>query len=129
MPFLEVVTFDRDIAARRRMAEAITQGLCASLDVSKDIVTIYFQTVDPEDYSHAGELATNGRRRIFVKVHAFARPLPYRRRAARTVCDAITASTDCDPRDIAIYFFDRQPHEVAHSGTLEVDLQPLCRSA
>ena len=61
--------------------------------------------------------------RIFVKVHAYRRGIPERRKAA-----AITAPLaeiyDTTAKALAVYFFDRAKDEVAHAGLLSSDAEP-----
>ena len=57
MPFLEVFAFDRELAHREAMSEALTGALAGAYGIAADIVTIYFLPVPNTDYAHAGGLA------------------------------------------------------------------------
>ncbi len=83
MPFIEITGSDHNEDQRRRLGQRLTEGLVDAFSIEPGIVTIYFQPVPPSAYVHAGQLAPPGAMRQFLKVHAFPRALPLKRRAAR----------------------------------------------
>lgn len=121
MPFIEITGVDHEDALRRRLSARLTGDLAEAFDISREIVTVYFQTIEPRDYAHAGELAPPAETRTFLKVHAFRRDVAMKRRAAKAMTDAFVATTGVDPKNVVIYFFDRDPQDVAHGGTLACD--------
>ena len=121
MPFIEITGVAHEEEQRRRLSARLTESLAGAFGVSRDIVTIYFVPVAPGEYAHAGVLAPPGEIRSFLKVHAFRRDVALRRRAAQAMTEAFVEVTKADPKNVAIYFFDRDPQEVAHGGILACD--------
>lgn len=121
MPFIEITGSDHNEDQRRRLGQRLTEGLVDAFSIEPGIVTIYFQPVPPSAYVHAGQLAPPGAMRQFLKVHAFPRALPLKRRAARLLTDAVVDVTGAQPKDVIVYFFDREKHDVAHGGVLACD--------
>lgn len=122
MPFIEIIGFDQKPETRRRLSRELTSALAQSFGIGEDIVTVYFQSLQPGDYAHAGELAPPGEARTFIKVHAFPRDVALKREAARRMCEAAAGVLGAAPRNVIIYFFDRPAHDVAHGGVLACDL-------
>jgi len=125
MAFIEIVGFDVSYERRSLVFQQITDELTRILDVSSDTISIYYFSVAPADYAHAGTLACAARRRIFIKVHLLSRSGAIVRAAAKSIAEIVAAGFDHDLRDVAIYFLSRQPEEVAHGGTLESDRQSI----
>lgn len=121
MPFIEITGDDRSDPVRKQLCARLTKSLAQAFDISPEIVTIYFHPVAARDYGHAGELAPRAAIRNFLKVHAFPRELAMKRRAARSMTDAFVEATSAAPKDVVIYFFDRDPQDVAHGGILACD--------
>ena len=121
MPFIEITGVAHDDEQRRRLSARLTQSLAGAFGISPDIITIYFLPVAAREYAHAGVLAPPGESRSFVKVHAFRRDVAMKRRAAQAMTEAFVESTQTDPKNVAIYFFDRDPQDVAHGGVLASD--------
>lgn len=121
MPFIEISGPDRDEPQRRLLGQRLSESLAEAFGVSLDIVTIYFQPVPASHYAHAGQLAPAVPMRNFLKVHAFPRELAKKRRAAESMTAAFVDVTGCAPKDVIVYFFDREPHDVAHGGVLASD--------
>jgi len=119
MPFLEVFDFDATPDMRRTAAERMTQSLCSAYDIAPDIICTYFFNVDGDSYAHGAAYGKAARiKRLFIKVHAFARPVQLRRQAARMLTDAVAAAYGVPEDTVAIYFFDRARDEAAHAGVL-----------
>lgn len=121
LPFIEIWGFDQNDATRQRLSRDLTDALCRAFDIAPDIVTLYFQTLQPRDYAHAGVHSPEGSARTFIKVHAFARPVARKRAAARALCEAAAAALGVPAHDVILYFFDRPAHDVAHGGLLASD--------
>lgn len=122
MPFIEIYHFDLEPERRSRAARGATAALAEAFGIAPEIITIYFLTCGPGDYAHAGALpAPPGDRRMFVKVHAFPRPIEKLRTAAALMTAAIAEGCAVDPEHIAIYFYPRPPEEAAHGGRLASD--------
>lgn len=121
MPFIEITGSDQNEDQRRRLSRRLTAGLAEAYTIPVDIVTIYFAPLPSLAYSHAGELAPPGPVRNFVKVHAFPREVALKRRAAALLTAAFVDVTACEAHNVVIYFFDRDPHDVAHGGVLACD--------
>lgn len=118
MPFIEIIGFDQQIDDRRRLARDMTTAIAHAFGISEDIVTVYFHPIAPIHYAHAGHLAPPGPGRVFIKVHAFPRPEDLKAKAARDVCQSMV-DIGCSPKDVIIYFFDRERFDVAHAGVLQ----------
>lgn len=127
MPFIEVTGFDQKEVIRRKLASGLTTALARAFGIGEDIVTVYFQPVDPLHYAHGGVLAPDGKERTFIKVHAFPREVALKREAARHMCEAASAALDVPSKNVVIYFFDRPAHDVAHAGVLASDEQNRAR--
>jgi len=119
MPFLHIMGLESGDSGRRQLARRLTGVIVDSLAVDADSVTIYFAAHDRAHYAHGGEMSSPTRRRIFVNLHILARDVGLRRAVAAGVCAAIADVTGCEPRNIAVYFHERAPDEVAHAGILE----------
>jgi len=119
MPFLEVFDFEATPDTRRIAAERMTKSLCEAYGIEPDIVSAYFFGIGEDGYAHRGIHGQSSEiKRIFVKVHAFRRSIDARRKAARMLTDAFSSAYDVPEKAVAIYFFDREPDEVAHAGIL-----------
>jgi hypothetical protein len=122
MPFLEVFDAAEEPEKRQAAGRGMTDALCEAYGIKPDIVTCYFVGFGPNAYLHAGKIPeTSAEKRIFIKVHAFARSVDLRRVAARTMTDAAAAAYGVQTSTIAIYFFDRAEEDVAHNGILACD--------
>ena len=119
MPFLEIFDFEATPETRRNATKLMTKSLCEAYDIPPEIVSAYFFAIDENGYGHSGNHGQNDEiKRIFVKVHAYRRPVEIRRRAARLLTDAFVASYGAAEKAVVIYFFDRDPDEVSHAGIL-----------
>lgn len=121
MPFIEITGSDQSEDERRRLCQRLTAGLSEAFGISGEIVTIYFHPVAPSGYAHAGVLAPPGEMRSFLKVHAFQRDTSLKRRAAQLLTAAFVDVTGSEAKNVVVYFFDRDPQDVAHGGVLASD--------
>ena len=121
MPFLDITVFEHSIDQRSALSEKLTLALTNAWSISADIVTLYFQVLRDHDCAHAGALVPSRDARVFVKVHAFPRPVHLKRHAADGMTRAIAEALDLPLKSIAIYFLDRERHDVSHAGVLAVD--------
>lgn len=120
MPFVEILGFEKAVSRRRRAAEALTRGLAEAYGISPDIISVYFVGLDGIDYAHAGVLDPGSdKQRVFVKLHAFTRDEDLRAAAAAAMTRAIAEAWTLRPKDVVIYFLDRDRSEVAHDGILQ----------
>jgi len=119
MPFLEVFDFDATPDVRRTAAERMTTSLCEAYDIAPDIVCIYFFGITDDSYAHGARYGQSAQtKRLFIKVHAFARTVQLRGQAARMLTDAVVQAYGVARDAVAIYFFDRARNEAAHAGVL-----------
>jgi phenylpyruvate tautomerase PptA (4-oxalocrotonate tautomerase family) len=122
MPFLEIYHFHLEPERRRRLASGVTDGLAAAFSISPEIITTDVLDCGTDDYAHAGRMPAPERdRRMFVKVHAFPRPVDRLREASRRITDAVADAAGIAPANIAVYFLPRDPQEAAHAGRLVSD--------
>lgn len=122
MPYVEILGPRTASPARQAVVSEVTSGIVRGFGVTPSTVTIYFQTVEREDYAHEGALADKARPgRVFVKVHSFRRTADQRRAVAEAITPAISSYFDTAPDDVAVYFLDRDRDEVAHGGELASD--------
>jgi phenylpyruvate tautomerase PptA (4-oxalocrotonate tautomerase family) len=120
MPFIEVLGFERDAARRRAASERMTSGLAEAYGIGEDIISVYFITFDGASYAHAGRLSPGAEHeRVLIKVHAYARDEDKRAAAARALTGAVAGASGLRPKNVAVYFLERTPAEVAHEGVLE----------
>lgn len=121
MPFIEVFDFDATPAQRETATHNLTDSLCAAYRISPSIVSTYFFDVGANGYGHAGIFGEKaGMRRIFVKVHAFARNETDRAAAAQGLtAAAVQAYNPPSNKHVVVYFLDRDPSHVSHGGVLE----------
>jgi phenylpyruvate tautomerase PptA (4-oxalocrotonate tautomerase family) len=121
MPFIEILGPELAPAPRHAAASGMTQGLAEAFGIPAAIITIYFQPVPAPLYVHAGAPPAGEAMRVFIKVHAFPRETPKKRRAAALMTAAYAQAAGVEPKSIAIYFLDRAPEDVAHGGVLACD--------
>jgi len=122
IPFVEILGPDTEPPTRRRIASGVTQAVIAAYAAAADTITIFFTPIAAEAYAHGGVYGTEGRpQRVLVKVHAFARTLPQRRRLAALLTECIASAHGIPSAEIAVYFLDRAPDEVAHGGRMACD--------
>jgi len=121
MPFIEVFDFEATPTQREVATKRLTEGLCMAYDISPAIVSIYFFDVSARGYGHAGQFHDQASvNRIFIKIHAFRRTEADRMEAATRITDAaMQAYGATSPKQIVVYFLDRDPSEVSHGGILE----------
>ncbi|PJX25277.1 hypothetical protein CAP48_04230 [Advenella sp. S44] len=121
MPFIEVFDFEATSAQREVATELLTESLCMAYDISRSIVSIYFFDVSARGYGHAGRFHDKASvNRIFIKIHAFMRTETDRMVAAARITEATMLAYDTtSPKQIVVYFLDRDPSEVSHGGILE----------
>ena len=119
MPFLEVFDFEASPDTRRKATKAATKALCDSYDIAPEIISFYFFDIGKDSYAHNGNYGYGLEiKRIFVKLHAYRRTVELRRKAACLLTDAFAKAYEVPEKHIVIYFFDREPDEVSHSGVL-----------
>ena len=122
MPYVEILAPALPTAQRQIAVNRVTAGVIDAFAVDIDTVTIFFIPVAPDEYAHAGQIGPQGRaQRVLVKVHAFGRALPQRRHAATTLTAGLVEAYGIPAEDIAVYFFDRHPDQVAHAGRMACD--------
>ncbi|MBC7394916.1 MAG: hypothetical protein H7340_16435 [Variovorax sp.] len=122
MPYVEVLAPRAADTGKRKVVEAVTEGIVRGFDVSPSTVTIYFVPITHGDYAHAGQFGLPASdSRVFVKVHAYRRSANQRRAVAESMTPAIAACFDTAAHNVAIYFMDRERDEVAHEGHLASD--------
>lgn len=124
MPFLEVNDFPgqdgRAPAARAEAARRMTEALAECWAIDPDIISCYFQSYSVDSYAHGGKMPPpDAKRRIFVKLHAVARSVEMRRRAAEVVTKAAAEAYGFAPKAVVVYFFERALDEIAHGGLLQ----------
>ncbi len=122
MPYVEILAPRAPAAEKRRLTQAVTDGIVRGFGVTPSTVTIYFVPVGTDDYAHAGEFGLPpAGARVFVKVHAYRRDPDQRRAVAEAMTPALAACFDTPAHNVAIYFLDRERDEVAHEGHLASD--------
>lgn len=117
MPFIEILAPDPVWTTVREAAPAMTPALADAWKISPEIVTTYLHRVADDAYFHAGS-ANPDTHRVFVKLHAFRRSEDARAVASSALTAPLIAA-GLRPSDVIIYFMDRAPDEVAHSGSLQ----------
>ncbi len=122
MPYVEIIGPRTDAANRQILVSAVTDGIVASFGVSPSIVTVYFLSIDADDYGHEGRLGFDrGGARIFVKVHAYRRGLAEKRAVATAFSQQVADCFDTPVHNVGVYFIDRESNEVAHGGRMACD--------
>ncbi|WP_269498284.1 hypothetical protein [Castellaniella sp. S9] len=120
MPFIEVFDFDATPAQRQNATRALTDSLCEAYGISPAIVSAYFFDVGGIGYGHGGKFGPEAEmKRIFIKIHAFGRSEAHRGRAADMMTKAAISAYRVLPKQVVIYFLDRDPSQVSHGGLLE----------
>ena len=120
MPFVEIIIPPRQSMDRAAVANRVTAALVRAFGISREIVSIYFIDIGADGYAHAGSIEA-AEQRLFVKVHAFRRVAEQRRRAAAAITTEIVTICNIPAQNIAVYFLEREPDEVAHAGRLASD--------
>jgi phenylpyruvate tautomerase PptA (4-oxalocrotonate tautomerase family) len=122
MPYLEILAPAASTTAKRVFAQAATDAVVRGFGVEPSTVTLYFVPFAADDYAHEGVLgAPASGSRVFVKVHAYRRGVDQRRAVAAALTPALAACFDTTPQQVAVYFLDRAPDEVAHEGHMASD--------
>lgn len=121
MPFLDITVFEHSHPQREHLSRGVTEALTRAWSIEPGIVTLYFQVLHDGDCAHAGALVHAAAARVFVKVHAFPRPTALKRVAAAAMTQAIAEALQVPHKSVAIYFIDRERHDVSHAGVLAVD--------
>ncbi len=121
MPFLDITVFDHSRGQREQLSCGVTDALTQAWSISPEIVTLYFQLLRDDECAHAGALVPAAAARVFVKVHAFPRSTELKRAAAAGMTRAIAHALQLPPKAVAIYFLDRERHDVSHAGVLAID--------
>ena len=121
MPFLDITVFEHSPAQRAALAEQVTAALTQSWGISADIVTLYFQILREGECAHAGAVVPSASARVFIKVHAFPRGIAHKREAAGLMTQACAQVLQIPSKSVAIYFLDRERHDVSHAGVLACD--------
>lgn len=89
MPYVEVLAPRAADTGKRKVVEAVTEGIVRGFDVSPSTVTIYFVPITHGDYAHAGQFGLPASdSRVFVKVHAYRRSADQRRAVAESMTPA-----------------------------------------
>jgi phenylpyruvate tautomerase PptA (4-oxalocrotonate tautomerase family) len=119
MPLLELSAFDPVYRRRADLSPALTEALSKAYGIGKEIITVYYFRIDRQEYAHAGAIPPAAAdQRLFIKLHAFRRDRAKRQAAAEALTEAVVGITGIERESVIIYFFDREPDEVAHGGTL-----------
>lgn len=122
MPYVEIIGPRADAANKQILVGTVTDGIAGAFGVSPSIVTVYFLSVDTDDYGHEGHLGFDrAGARVFVKVHAYRRSLNERRAVAAALTQPVAACFDTPVHNVAVYFLDRESNEVAHGGRMACD--------
>lgn len=121
MPFLDITVFEHTPEQRGALSQKVTDALTQSWGISADIVTLYFQILREGECAHAGVVLPSSKARVFIKVHAFPREVALKRMAAARMTKAVSEELGIPPKSVAIYFLDRERHDVAHAGVLACD--------
>lgn len=122
MPFVEILAPPSGAAAKIAASRALTDAIVQGFGVGPETVSIYVLPVGPADYVHAGEPAQQGvAQRVFVKIHAYRRDAEKRRAVVAAAAKPMAEAFGVGLADVAIYFLERSPDEVAHGDTLASD--------
>jgi phenylpyruvate tautomerase PptA (4-oxalocrotonate tautomerase family) len=130
MPYLEIVARRERVLDDARLSTFVrdaTQCVSSVFDVDSNSITLFFLRLDDHAYAHDGVLATHlpeddsRAQRVFVKVHAYARPVELRRALAAALTPLLAGYFEAPPDRVAVYFFERSADEVAHGGKLSAD--------
>jgi phenylpyruvate tautomerase PptA (4-oxalocrotonate tautomerase family) len=122
MPYVEVLAPPAPPQSKAALTRSVTDGLISAFSVGADTVTLYFLPIARGDYAHAGEISPQGKgQRILLKVHAFRRGEAERRAAAAALTRGVCTAYGVPGDDVAVYFIDRDPSEVAHDSKLASD--------
>lgn len=123
MPFVQVHALEgASTEQKRRLAEGITDALCAAYGIGREIVTIYITEVPLAGYAHAGVVGAAAEvKRPFIQVHALVRPIERRRDVVRRLTDATAAALDISPDVPAVYILETPKTHIAHGGVLASD--------
>lgn len=122
MPYVEVLAPPVAVARKHALAQRITHDIVRVFGVTPSTVTLYFSPVEPGNYVHEGQFEVSpAGPRVFVKLHAYRRDPALRRMLAQSLTPALAQCFDTSSANVAIYFMDRQPDEVAHDGSLASD--------
>lgn len=123
MPYVEILSsVDAEPPAKQELVSAVTDAIAREFNVPSTAVTIFFLPVTPANYGYRGELghAVDGPR-VFIKIHAYKRPVDPRRAVAMPISQAASACFGAPLKHVSIYFFERTFDEVVHDGHLVCD--------
>lgn len=122
MPFIVVFGSERSPAKRRRLVAGVTEAVATAFECPPDVVTVYFPHMTGADYGHGGAYGSAASvQRTFVQVHVLPRPVEKKRRLVKGVAEAVAASYGLPIERVAVYIYDRAPHDISHGGVLFSD--------
>ena len=122
MPYVEILAPPAPPESKAALAKSVTAGLMSTFGVGAETITLYFLSVAPGDYAHAGKMgAQSAGQRILLKVHAFRRSVAERRTAAIALTQGVCTAYGVPGTDVAVYFLDRERDEVSHDSRLASD--------
>ena len=114
MPFVETTLFKNDKKKLKKVSIIITENLNKIFKSKKNTITIYNNIIDRKNFIH-NSILKNNEKRIFIKIFCLKRNKNLKKKLASKIIYSLQKIIKVkNPRNIAIYFFDKSNSDIYH---------------
>ena len=114
MPFVETIIFKDDIKKIKKISFIITENLNKIFKSSPATVTIYNHIIKKKNFYH-NLILGNKEKRIFIKISGLRRSKKLKKKLALQIIKNLLKLVKVkNPRNIAVYFFDKTKADIFH---------------
>jgi len=114
MPFVEFTIFKKDKKKIKLVNNIINSKICKNFKIKKNIITIYSNLIDGNNYYHDG-IYKNKEKRIFIKIFGFKRTLVQKQKLANILIKSLKKLMKINKsKNIAVYYFDLKKNDIFH---------------
>tara|TARA_B100001250_G_C19662298_1_gene727672 strand:+ start:442 stop:792 length:351 start_codon:yes stop_codon:yes gene_type:complete len=114
MPFVEFTIFKKDKTKVKTINNIINYKICKNFKIKKNIITIYSNLIDSNNYYHDG-IYKNKEKRIFIKIFGFKRTLVQKQKLANILIKSLKKLMKINKsKNIAVYYFDLKKNDIFH---------------
>ena len=114
MPFVETILLKDDYKKFKKIGASITEDLLQVFKIKKNTITIYNNIIKKKDFYH-NSIFSNKEKRIFIKISGLKRSKQLKKKLAlQIIKNLINLIKVKNPRNIAVYFFDKTEADIFH---------------
>jgi len=114
MPFVEITIFKKDKKKIKLIDNIVNSKICENFKINKNLVTIYSNIIDKNNYYHDG-IFQNKEKRIFIKIFGFKRSIIQKKKLANALIKNLKKLLKISKsKNIAVYYFDLKKNDVFH---------------